>query len=166
MLKFHNYITILWFFIFKLKFDLTPGKTLGTPMSSTPQVQFGNINNNNNETNTQCVENCVVCNGVSNLSIDLIIKTQYHSIRNLWYYSDVCRQLLTLYVTNTPPWICFFFQGKTRSLYYGIDGMDNLPKVNLIMEKGDTVFFHPLVLHGSYPNRTKVCIIIIQISTV
>jgi ectoine hydroxylase-related dioxygenase (phytanoyl-CoA dioxygenase family) len=24
------------------------------------------------------------------------------------------------------------------------------------MEKGDTVFFHPLLLHGSEPNRTKV----------
>jgi ectoine hydroxylase-related dioxygenase (phytanoyl-CoA dioxygenase family) len=24
------------------------------------------------------------------------------------------------------------------------------------MEKGDTVFFHPLLLHGSGPNRTKV----------
>lgn len=39
--------------------------------------------------------------------------------------------------------------------YHGVIGFDDLPKVDLIMEKGDTVFFHPLLLHGSGPNRTK-----------
>jgi len=39
--------------------------------------------------------------------------------------------------------------------YHGVKGFDNVPKVNLIMEKGDTVFFHPLLLHGSGPNLTK-----------
>jgi phytanoyl-CoA hydroxylase len=40
-------------------------------------------------------------------------------------------------------------------LYHGVQGLDHLKKVYVIMEKGDTVFFHPLLLHGSGPNRTK-----------
>jgi len=39
--------------------------------------------------------------------------------------------------------------------YHGVFGFDHLPRVNLIMEKGDTVFFHPILLHGSGPNLTK-----------
>lgn len=39
--------------------------------------------------------------------------------------------------------------------YHGVLGFDNVPKVNLVMEKGDTVFFHPILLHGSGPNLTK-----------
>lgn len=42
-----------------------------------------------------------------------------------------------------------------NKLYHGVQGFDYVPKMNLIMEKGDTVFFHPLVLHGSGPNLTK-----------
>lgn len=38
--------------------------------------------------------------------------------------------------------------------------MDHLPKVNVVMDKGDTVFFHPLLLHGSGPNNSKVCRIV------
>ncbi|KAF5293622.1 hypothetical protein FQA39_LY03107 [Lamprigera yunnana] len=34
-------------------------------------------------------------------------------------------------------------------------GMDHIPTVNIIMEKGDTIFFHPLLLHGSRPNHTQ-----------
>jgi len=41
-----------------------------------------------------------------------------------------------------------------NKLYHGVQGFDHLPRVHLIMEKGDTVFFHPLLLHGSGPNTT------------
>lgn len=52
-------------------------------------------------------------------------------------------------------------------MYHGIQGykQDN-NRVHLVMEKGDTVFFHPLLIHGSGRNKTqgfrKVCI---QIAT-
>jgi len=39
--------------------------------------------------------------------------------------------------------------------YHGVQGFDHIPRVNLEMEKGDTVFFHPLLLHGSGPNTSK-----------
>lgn len=42
-------------------------------------------------------------------------------------------------------------------MIYGIQGFDSLPRVHLEMEKGDTVFAHPLLFHGSGPNTTKVC---------
>lgn len=47
-------------------------------------------------------------------------------------------------------------------MYYGIQGYDeNSPRVHLEMEKGDTVFFHPLLIHGSGWNKSqgyrKVC---------
>lgn len=46
-----------------------------------------------------------------------------------------------------------------NKLYHGIyqqHEFQNVPKVHLVMDKGDTVFFHPILLHGSGPNRTKV----------
>ncbi|XP_074037113.1 phytanoyl-CoA dioxygenase, peroxisomal isoform X2 [Leptinotarsa decemlineata] len=46
-------------------------------------------------------------------------------------------------------------EGSKNALYHGVQGMDHLPKVNVVMEKGDSVFFHPLLLHGSGPNFTK-----------
>ncbi|KAF5293624.1 hypothetical protein FQA39_LY03109 [Lamprigera yunnana] len=39
--------------------------------------------------------------------------------------------------------------------FHGVIGMDDIPTVNIIMEKGDTIFFHPLLLHGSGPNHTQ-----------
>lgn len=45
--------------------------------------------------------------------------------------------------------------GTKKKLYHGIQDKDNLPKTFAIMEKGDTIFFHPLMLHGSGPNRTQ-----------
>lgn len=47
--------------------------------------------------------------------------------------------------------------------YHGVKGFDHIPRVNLIMEKGDTVFFHPMLLHGSGPNKTKVYFVYILI---
>lgn len=54
-------------------------------------------------------------------------------------------------------------------MFYGIQDYDeNCPRVHLVMEKGDTVFFHPLLIHGSGWNRTqgyrKVCIHITVLS--
>lgn len=52
------------------------------------------------------------------------------------------------------------FKGSKNKLYHGIygtHGFEHVPKLHLIMDKGDTVFFHPILLHGSGPNRTKVC---------
>jgi phytanoyl-CoA hydroxylase len=42
-------------------------------------------------------------------------------------------------------------------MYYGIQDYD-IGKANLVhleMEKGDTVFFHPILIHGSGANRTE-----------
>lgn len=43
-------------------------------------------------------------------------------------------------------------------MYYGITELDenNMDRrVHLEMEAGDTVFFHPLLIHGSGANRTS-----------
>ncbi|KAK9729163.1 Phytanoyl-CoA dioxygenase (PhyH) [Popillia japonica] len=46
-------------------------------------------------------------------------------------------------------------QGVANKAFYGVQGFDDHPRVNLIMNKGDTVFFHPVILHGSGPNTTQ-----------
>ncbi|KAL2308927.1 hypothetical protein Nmel_005100 [Mimus melanotis] len=47
-------------------------------------------------------------------------------------------------------------EGKTNKLFHGLlDEDEKIPKVHLVMEKGDTVFFHPLLIHGSGINRTS-----------
>ncbi|KAK2517762.1 Phyh [Columba guinea] len=46
-------------------------------------------------------------------------------------------------------------KGKTNKLFHGLlDEDEKNPKVHLVMEKGDTVFFHPLLIHGSGINKT------------
>jgi phytanoyl-CoA hydroxylase len=48
------------------------------------------------------------------------------------------------------------WEGGVNKMYYGIQEID-VSKANLIhleMEKGDTVFFHPILIHGSGANRT------------
>lgn len=40
-------------------------------------------------------------------------------------------------------------------MYHGVKGYDDHPVAELSMEKGDTVFFHPILIHGSGPNRTR-----------
>lgn len=42
-----------------------------------------------------------------------------------------------------------------NAMYHGIRGAENNPRVHLHMEKGDTVFFHPLLIHGSGANRSN-----------
>lgn len=49
------------------------------------------------------------------------------------------------------------WEGGVNKMYYGIQSID-IEKANLVhleMEKGDTVFFHPLLIHGSGANRTN-----------
>lgn len=49
------------------------------------------------------------------------------------------------------------WEGGVNSMYYGLQDIDisKLNMVHLEMEKGDTVFFHPLLIHGSGANRTN-----------
>ncbi|XP_006894334.1 PREDICTED: phytanoyl-CoA dioxygenase, peroxisomal [Elephantulus edwardii] len=48
------------------------------------------------------------------------------------------------------------WEGGVNIMYHGIqDYNKNSPRVHLVMEKGDTVFFHPLLIHGSGQNKTK-----------
>ncbi|KAK7871150.1 hypothetical protein R5R35_002396 [Gryllus longicercus] len=47
------------------------------------------------------------------------------------------------------------WENGVNKAYHGVINCDNVPTINLEMEKGDTVFFHPLLLHGSGVNRTQ-----------
>lgn len=48
------------------------------------------------------------------------------------------------------------WEGGVNLMFYGIQDYDEkTPRVHLVMEKGDTVFFHPLLIHGSGWNRTQ-----------
>nr|XP_022300529.1 phytanoyl-CoA dioxygenase, peroxisomal-like [Crassostrea virginica] len=48
------------------------------------------------------------------------------------------------------------WEGGVNKLYHGVRDFDpNAPRVHLPMEMGDTVFFHPLLIHGSGMNKTK-----------
>jgi phytanoyl-CoA hydroxylase len=42
------------------------------------------------------------------------------------------------------------WEGKVNKAYFGIEGYkENMPRLDLEMKKGDIVFFHPLLVHGS-----------------
>lgn len=57
----------------------------------------------------------------------------------------------TLLKHSYPDW-----EGGVNKAYHGIQDYDpSIPKVYVEMECGDTVFFHPLLIHGSGANRTK-----------
>jgi len=50
------------------------------------------------------------------------------------------------------------WEGGVNKMYHGIQNLteETLDKrVHLVMEAGDTVFFHPLLIHGSGSNRTN-----------
>jgi len=47
------------------------------------------------------------------------------------------------------------WEGGVNKAFHGVFGCDDYECVPLPMEKGDTVFFHPLIVHGSGANRTK-----------
>jgi ectoine hydroxylase-related dioxygenase (phytanoyl-CoA dioxygenase family) len=47
-------------------------------------------------------------------------------------------------------------QGGVNKMYHGIMDYDpSYPRQHLEMQAGDTVFFHPLLIHGSGRNRTN-----------
>uniref|UniRef100_A0A2K5RNQ4 phytanoyl-CoA dioxygenase n=1 Tax=Cebus imitator TaxID=2715852 RepID=A0A2K5RNQ4_CEBIM len=47
-------------------------------------------------------------------------------------------------------------KGGVNKMFHGIqDYEENTARVHLVMEKGDTVFFHPLLIHGSGRNKTQ-----------
>lgn len=56
---------------------------------------------------------------------------------------------LNLQQHDYPEW-----EGGVNGMYHGIRGAENNPRIHLHMEKGDTVFFHPLLIHGSGTNRS------------
>ncbi|XP_026182624.1 phytanoyl-CoA dioxygenase, peroxisomal [Mastacembelus armatus] len=57
----------------------------------------------------------------------------------------------TLHEHDYPEW-----EGGVNKMYYGVRDYDpQHPRVHLEMEKGDTVFFHPLLIHGSGMNKTQ-----------
>ncbi|XP_036921819.1 phytanoyl-CoA dioxygenase, peroxisomal [Sturnira hondurensis] len=57
----------------------------------------------------------------------------------------------TLQPHDYPQW-----EGGVNMMFYGIQDCDkNNARVHLVMEKGDTVFFHPLLIHGSGRNKTQ-----------
>ncbi|ESO91731.1 hypothetical protein LOTGIDRAFT_202643 [Lottia gigantea] len=48
------------------------------------------------------------------------------------------------------------WKNGVNKMYHGIQNYDpNQPRVQLEMEPGDTVFFHPILIHGSGTNKTK-----------
>jgi len=47
------------------------------------------------------------------------------------------------------------WEGGVNKAFHGIRGFDLVPTVKLVMEKGDTALFHPLLIHGSGPNMSK-----------
>jgi len=57
---------------------------------------------------------------------------------------------LPLMVHEYPSW-----EKGVNKMYHGIRGHDDDSKVYVEMDKGDTVFFHPLIIHGSGANVTK-----------
>ncbi len=49
-----------------------------------------------------------------------------------------------------------FVKGGVNKMYHGIQKFDpTADRVHLEMGTGDTVFFHPLLIHGSGTNRTE-----------
>jgi len=48
------------------------------------------------------------------------------------------------------------WEGGVNKMYHGVRDFDpDHPRVHLEMDEGDTVFFHPILIHGSGANRTK-----------
>ena len=50
-------------------------------------------------------------------------------------------------------------EGGVNKMYYGIQSVTDEMReklVHLEMNAGDTVFFHPILIHGSGANRTQV----------
>lgn len=52
--------------------------------------------------------------------------------------------------------LCNILKDGSGAMYHGVQGFELVEKLYLPMDKGDTVFFHPILLHGSGPNLSKV----------
>lgn len=53
-------------------------------------------------------------------------------------------------------------QGGVNKAYHGIQDYDaSMPRLHVEMEAGDTVFFHPILIHGSGANRTEGTLVIL-----
>lgn len=62
--------------------------------------------------------------------------------------------ILGVSATGLREFICL--QGGVNKMYHGVRSYEpDHPRVYVEMEKGDTVFFHPLLIHGSGMNQTK-----------
>jgi ectoine hydroxylase-related dioxygenase (phytanoyl-CoA dioxygenase family) len=48
------------------------------------------------------------------------------------------------------------FQHTVNKAFQQVEGFEYHPLISLRMEKGDTVFFYPILVHGSVINRTNV----------
>ncbi|XP_065840772.1 phytanoyl-CoA dioxygenase, peroxisomal-like [Oscarella lobularis] len=46
------------------------------------------------------------------------------------------------------------WEGGVNKMYHGVDYSPDMPRLHLEMNAGDTVLFHPLLIHGSGTNRT------------
>jgi phytanoyl-CoA hydroxylase len=52
--------------------------------------------------------------------------------------------------------LCLCLKGGVNKMYHGVKDYDpSHPRVHLEMSAGDTVFFHPILIHGSGTNRTQ-----------
>ncbi|KAK4831637.1 hypothetical protein QYF61_018577 [Mycteria americana] len=50
----------------------------------------------------------------------------------------------------------FGWQSLPIKFFHGLlDYDEKSPRVHVVMQKGDTVFFHPLLIHGSGPNNIR-----------
>lgn len=56
----------------------------------------------------------------------------------------------TLLPHEYPEW-----ENGVNKMYHGVKGVDGHNRIHVEMEKGDTLFFHPILIHGSGANRTK-----------
>ena len=63
---------------------------------------------------------------------------------------------LSLSLSPSPSSLSFSLQGGVNKMYHGVKDYDpSHPRVHLEMSAGDTVFFHPILIHGSGMNRTQ-----------
>lgn len=73
-----------------------------------------------------------------------------------FFFLKMAIYLNVMYVIKNHKTLLFIMQGGVNKMYHGVRDFDpNAPRVHLPMDTGDTVFFHPLLIHGSGMNKTK-----------
>jgi hypothetical protein len=77
-----------------------------------------------------------------------------------WITFSFSRKVCTIYHSHYWNWLAITYlltlQHEVNKAFHRVEGFADHPLVALPMEKGDTVFFHPLLIHGSGINKTKV----------